>query len=179
MELFVVKHSLDGLRLALSLEPPSQVLLVGQSLAGAALLSQQGVVRNSGPASARWGETLVSVLEPLQGPYADLLDELRQRPGPIRVVLLYQRLREDLPPLDKGDRVRCFWEIRDDPENLALDWLGRQVESANCTLDELCLYSRRPLEAPLWEQQRTSLLHALGQPSLSEPLELPALEVSP
>lgn len=182
MEFFVVNHSLDGLRLALSLEPPGRVLLVGQSLSGASLLYQDGLTTPVGGnlRTARWGTSTVTLLEPQGGPYADLLDHLRQRPGPTRAVLLYSRLESDLPPLEPEDKVRCCWEIRDALSSTtaaSLEWLGQRVAATEARNDGFCLYARRPLDPALWDARRHQLEQVLAAYPLSTPIELPALEV--
>lgn len=182
MEFFVVNHPLDGLRLALSLEPPERIILAGQSLAGAALLYQETVSApvGGGPRTARWGKSAVTLLDPHSGPYADLLDQLRQRPGDTRVVLLYGRLESDLPPLGAGDSLRCCWEIRDamGPATAAsLDWLGERMSGTQVRNDGFCLYARRPLDPELWEARRQQLGELLAGQPVCDQIELPALEV--
>jgi len=182
MEFFLVNHPLDGLRLALSLEPPGRIILAGQSLAGASLLYQDVVAApvGGGPRTARWGKSAVTLLDPQSGPYADLLDQLRQRPGETRVVLLYGRLESDLPPLGPGDTVRCCWEIRDclSPTTAAsLDWLGQRMAGTQVRNDGFCLYARRPLDPDLWASRRHQLEEILAAHPVCDQIELPALEV--
>ena len=184
MEFFVVNHPLDGLRLALSLEPPGRIILAGQSLTGASLLLQDVVSAPAagGARSARWGKSVVTLLDPDQGPYADLLDHMRQRPGDTRAVLLYGRLQSDLPPLGQGDRLRCCWEIRDslDPTTAAsLDWLGQRMVGTEAHNDGFCLYARRPLDADQWASRRQQLGEILAAHPICDQIELPALEVRP
>ena len=180
----MVNHSLDGLRLALSLEPPGRIILAGQSLAGASLLYQDVVSApaGGGPRTARWGQSAVTLLDPYSGPYADLLDQLRQRPGSTRVVLLYGRLEADLPPLDPEDSLRCCWEIRDcvSPANAAsLDWLGQRMAGSQARHDGFCLYARRPLDPELWASRREQLGEILAAHPVCQTIELPELEVRP
>jgi hypothetical protein len=181
MEFFVVNHPLDGLRLALALDPPSRILLAGQSLTGASLLMQETVsCPAAGARTARWGSSQVTLLDPQGGPYADLLDHLRQRPGTTRAVLLYSRLEQDLPPLGAEDSLRCCWEVRDllGPTTAAsLDWLGRRVAGSQARNDGFCLYARRPLNDEAWQARRQQLAEMLADYPLCDQVELPALEV--
>lgn len=184
MEFFLVNHSLDGLRLALSLEPPGRVILAGQSLAATSLLYQDTVAASvgGGPRTARWGKSTVTLLDPQGGPYADLLDQLRQRPGETRVVLLYGRLESDLPPLGAGDTVRCCWEIRDSlgaATAASLDWLGQRMAGTQARNDGFCLYARRPLDPDQWAPRREQLGELLADHPVCDQIELPALEVRP
>jgi hypothetical protein len=81
---------------------------------------------------------------------AEVLDRLRDRfegERRVTVFLLLDRCSSDLPPLQEGDSVTCFWEARD---HLGADALGRLRALADgigggaAKFEGLRLYHRRP-----------------------------------
>jgi len=64
----------------------------------------------------------------------------------VEVVLELERLRQDLPPMETGDSVRIFWEMRDhlSAEDLELfSYLTERMENEGSAFDGLQFYSRR------------------------------------
>lgn len=158
MHFFLVKHSVDGLRLALQLGNLEELLVVGMPLPSLQLFQQGG--SDSRQLSGRSGEVLVHCVDSQCGPHADVLAYFR-RPDSSRqgAVLLYDRADQDLPPLQPEDQLDCFWEVED---FLSDGYLARLEElQQRGSFQGLSLYARRPGQSDNWAQRAEEISQAL------------------
>ncbi|GAB4246911.1 MAG: hypothetical protein OHK005_12860 [Candidatus Methylacidiphilales bacterium] len=72
-------------------------------------------------------------------PCGPLFDRLRTRLsnwGTVYVVLPYSHLREDLPPLSRGDHLTCLWDIRQPPSEAdvaLIEWVSQQASAGHAS----------------------------------------------
>lgn len=172
MHFFLVKHPLDGLRLALQLGRLEHLTVIGLPLSSLGLNSPGSAGHSL---SGRRGEVEVRCLDAAAGPHADLLAYSRRdddsRQG---VVLLYQRLLQDLPPLQPGDQLDCFWEVEDVLRAADLECfeeLRQQLTPHPQMFEGLSLYARQAGRNEQWRpraQELEALLQSMLKPQTYE-----------
>lgn len=112
--------------------------------------------------------------------YAELLDRLRSEFSEWKEVFLiieYQRVLADLPPLGKDDLVTCAWEARDlltETVASSLQYVGDRIENDGAKFRGLQLYTRQAGLKAVAEERRTKISKETKIPFLPEVLELEA-----
>ncbi len=110
--------------------------------------------------------------------YAELLDRLRSDFGDWKEVFLiieYQRILADLPPLRPDDQVTCAWEARDlltDAVANALQYVGDRIENDGAKFRGLQLYTRQAGLKSAAEERRAKIGKETKIPFLPNVLEL-------
>ncbi len=169
---FICKHPIDGMRLAIRTFPAEVekrlVLLPRDAGASSLFLGHWCQPDYTGlPGLLRFDVEQLAVLTTQEGlkthivlsnpaleqsPFSELLDRLRLRLSTwqtINVVLFYNAVPHDLPPLRETDSVLCAWNIHDamDDETLeSLRMIRERVQEAGCKFVGPALYTRAGLE---------------------------------
>jgi len=185
--LIICRHSIDGLRLALQTFSPestrrlalltrdhsSAPLFLGHycppDYAGLAGLFQYDPETLSVKRSDK--DKFVHIMFPASAesnlPCSEVLDRLRIRLanwGSVNVVLFYNHLTEDLPPMSESDQLVCLWEVRDTPSEKDLQifsYLKERVKKEKPKFLGLKIYGRvgvdeKKLQSSLDELQSVS-----------------------
>ena len=165
----VAQHIVDGLKLAFRSAQQthdSQLILVASENPGSSLafgfVTEENYAGLAGllhynaddlVVSIEYGEQSLPVVFAnssgrFKRPYAELLDSARfeaDEETHVAVVLEYDRLEQDLPPMYSVDTLSCFWEIRDLLRPRHVDtcrYLADRLENESPRFHGLQLYTR-------------------------------------
>lgn len=189
----ICKHPIDGLRLALRLFSASQerrLVLVARHSSTSAMyfghwcppdyyglpgLLRFDVEQLSVKMAEDGKKTHVVFSNPESELFSnsELLDRLRLRLAswaPVNVLLDYELLARDLPPVLEGDSLLCAWHIRDAMDEASLEGLKAAraaAESAGCKFVGPALYARTGIQEDqcqkLFESVKTELPPAASE----------------
>ncbi|HMW01351.1 MAG TPA: hypothetical protein PLB18_01460 [Acidobacteriota bacterium] len=191
--IFIIRHAVDGALLAMRRAPQSGSTLVVLTIGSPDLVALLGATPSRlSPTLADFltetgtsrlpvitnGAQKVSILFPHSAattgtPQAELLDRLRTQADPweqISLVLPYERLEVDLPPLGPDDQVTCFWEVRDlvtESQTQNFSYLAERIENERPRFEGLRFYTREPGNLQLLEDRKELIESTAGlQPSM-------------
>ncbi|HSI86212.1 MAG: hypothetical protein ACAI35_22185 [Candidatus Methylacidiphilales bacterium] len=101
-------------------------------------------------------------------PYAELLDSFRftmPEGAKVTVILEYERIADDLPPMYPHDEVICTWEVRDylSPEHLRhFGYLAERLDNESPSFYGLHLYTRQQGNLQQLQERVTTIRQLSG-----------------
>jgi hypothetical protein len=145
----VGRHGLDLLALS-QRQTHSVVVVTGCTQAQRAWLGADGPSRISADDVTTWkqpGNDQAEFVFADGQAFGEILERVRGRwPGQqVCVLVAYDRLQQDLPPLTADDEIQCFWDVR---EQLQVDhfdyfkYLSQRTQLEECRFAPVCLYIR-------------------------------------